>query len=42
MADNPSEKKISETSGVKAVLDEAAERIVDSGEPFPQLVKTHR
>lgn len=27
MADNPSEKKISETSGVKAVLDEAAERI---------------
>lgn len=26
MADNPSEKKISETSGVKAVLDEAAER----------------
>lgn len=27
MADNPSEKKISETSGVKAVLDEAAELI---------------
>lgn len=27
MTDNPSEKKISETSGVKAVLDEAAERI---------------
>lgn len=27
MADNPSEKKISETPGVKAVLDEAAERI---------------
>lgn len=27
MADNPSEKKISEASGVKAVLDEAAERI---------------
>ena len=27
MADNPGEKKISETSGVKAVLDEAAERI---------------
>lgn len=27
MADNPSVKKISETSGVKAVLDEAAERI---------------
>lgn len=27
MADNPSEKKISETSGVKAALDEAAERI---------------
>lgn len=27
MADNPSEKKISETSGVKAVLDEAAGRI---------------
>lgn len=27
MADNPSEKIISETSGVKAVLDEAAERI---------------
>lgn len=27
MADNPSEKKISETSGVKAVLDEDAERI---------------
>lgn len=27
MADNPSAKKISETSGVKAVLDEAAERI---------------
>lgn len=26
MADNPSEKKIGETSGVKAVLDEAAER----------------
>lgn len=27
MADNPSEKKISETSGVKSVLDEVAERI---------------
>lgn len=27
MTDNPSEKKISETSGVKSVLDEAAERI---------------
>ena len=27
MADNPSEKKISEASGVKAVFDEAAERI---------------
>lgn len=27
MADNPSEKKISETSGVKSVLDEAAGRI---------------
>lgn len=27
MTDNPSEKKISETSGVEAVLDEAAERI---------------
>lgn len=27
MADNPSEKKISETPSVKSVLDEAAERI---------------
>lgn len=27
MTDNPNERKISETPGVKSVLDEAAERI---------------